>query len=332
MVPLGLTQRRKRSVLPAPRTGGLEWIVSFDVPTRFTTTVHISRTREHLGPGTTGGSPHHANEVPTAAARRWAGCRLVSNSLPSAPRRTPAPVGTTPSPAHQPAARRVRRGRRRHPRTQQRQPDRIVGRRRSALASVDHRGRRLRRRQLLQRHRPERSVRPAPRRGRVLPGRRLAASTAGRPTSAVRRGRTSTRSTTDGTSLFVGGNFTTMNGSPANRLVKLNTQTGAGRWPGFAPARTIPAAVVRPRLLGWHGVLPRATSARSAFRRDVDPVDYVDNAAGFNSGSGADGWFAGASDKGRVRSPSAPTAPRCSSAGTSSRCRRNRAKSSPARL
>jgi hypothetical protein len=47
--------------------------------------------------------------------------------------------------------------------------------------------------------------------------------------------------TTDGSSLFVGGDFTTLNGQPVNRLVKLNPTTGAPT-AGFIPA-DIPAVV-----------------------------------------------------------------------------------------
>jgi hypothetical protein len=47
--------------------------------------------------------------------------------------------------------------------------------------------------------------------------------------------------TTDGSSLYVGGDFTTLNGQPVNRLVKLNPATGAPV-AGFAPA-AIPSVV-----------------------------------------------------------------------------------------
>jgi hypothetical protein len=47
--------------------------------------------------------------------------------------------------------------------------------------------------------------------------------------------------TTDGSSLYVGGDFTTLNGQPVNRLVKLNAATGAPVG-GFNPAG-IPSVV-----------------------------------------------------------------------------------------
>ena len=69
-----------------------------------------------------------------------------------------------------------------------------------------------------QRRVPDRPDRGARQPGRVLPGRRqraehLQRQLRRRPVNAL---------ATDGTNLFVGGNFTTLNGGAVNRLVKLN--------------------------------------------------------------------------------------------------------------
>jgi len=108
---------------------------------------------------------------------------------------------------------------------------------------------------------------------------------------------------TDGTSLFVGGNFTTLNGAASNRLVKLNASTGA-RDASFHPDPIpAPSAVPKPT----EGVLSLAFSSTGVLYAGGDfgkigtgaganQSTQVDNAAGF----AADGTltsFTGGADK-----------------------------------
>jgi len=111
---------------------------------------------------------------------------------------------------------------------------------------------------------------------------------------------------TDGTSLFVGGNFTTLNGAASNRLVKLNASSGA-RDTSFAPA-PIPAP-------GAGGVTPPTDGVLALAYSSATGVLYaggdfgkigtgagggqstvVDNAAGFTA-NGTLTSFTGGTDK-----------------------------------
>jgi len=99
--------------------------------------------------------------------------------------------------------------------------------------------------------------------------------------------------TTDGSSLFVGGAFTTFNGAPVNNLVKL-TADGA-LVSGFAPKP--PQAQVLD-LDYANGVVYAAGEFGKIGAPPAGNQNYVGNAAGFNSTSGAwTGWFAGADSK-----------------------------------
>jgi hypothetical protein len=108
----------------------------------------------------------------------------------------------------------------------------------------------------------------------------------------------------DGANLFVGGNFTTLNGAASNRLVKLNA---AGQKDGnFSPLPIpAPSAVPPPNP---EGVLSLAYSGGVIFAAgDFGKVGIgagagqstaVDGAAGFNAATGAlSGFTAGASPK-----------------------------------
>jgi hypothetical protein len=99
---------------------------------------------------------------------------------------------------------------------------------------------------------------------------------------------------TDGTNLFVGGNFTTLNGAPVNRLVKL---TAAGAKVGAFAPKTIPAQVNDLAYDSVHGIVYAAGEfGKLGVAPPASNLDYVGNAAGFNATSGAwTKWFAGAS-------------------------------------
>jgi hypothetical protein len=97
--------------------------------------------------------------------------------------------------------------------------------------------------------------------------------------------------TTDGTSLFVGGDFSTINGRAVKRLAKVNATNGAPVV-GFAP-RTIPGAIMDLDYAG--GVV----YAGGDFGKIGDPPvglqTDVGNAAGFLASNGNwSGWSAGA--------------------------------------
>ena len=111
---------------------------------------------------------------------------------------------------------------------------------------------------------------------------------------------------TDGTSLFVGGNFTTLNGAPSNRLVKLNAVTGV-RDTGFSPD-PIPAPQATPPAILPDGVLALAYSNATGVLYaggDFGKIGtgagtgqsiIVGNAAGFNP-NGSLTSFTGGADK-----------------------------------
>jgi len=110
---------------------------------------------------------------------------------------------------------------------------------------------------------------------------------------------------TDGANLFVGGNFTTLNGAASNRLVKLNAANGA-RDTSFAPA-PIPAPGAGGVTPPTDGVLALAFSSTGVLYAGGDfgkigtgagggQSTVVGNAAGFN-GSGALTSFTGDADK-----------------------------------
>ena len=111
---------------------------------------------------------------------------------------------------------------------------------------------------------------------------------------------------TDGTSLFVGGNFTTLNGAPSNRLVKLNALTGVGDT-GFSPD-PIPAPQATPPAILPDGVLALAYSSATGVLyaggdfgkigtgAGMGQSTIVDNAAGFNA-NGSLTSFTGGADK-----------------------------------
>jgi hypothetical protein len=99
--------------------------------------------------------------------------------------------------------------------------------------------------------------------------------------------------TTDGASLFVGGNFTTLNGAPVSDLVKL-TADGA-RVTGFAPK---PPQKPVLDLDYANGVVYAAGEFGKIGNPPVGLQNDVGFAAGFNSTSGVwTGWFAGADKK-----------------------------------
>ena len=130
----------------------------------------------------------------------------------------------------------------------------------------------------------------------------------GGPRSGERAGRR------DGANLFVGGNFTTLNGVAARTLVKAQRQTGARN------ARFAPKAIRRPRCSTWHfadGVVYAAGEFGKIGAPPAGNQNYVGNAAGFNPTTGAwTGWFAGANSKVESIAVSPDTA-RSSSAATS---------------
>jgi hypothetical protein len=109
--------------------------------------------------------------------------------------------------------------------------------------------------------------------------------------------------TTDGTSLFVGGNFTTLNGVASNRIVKLNAASGT-RDASFAPA-PIPATAANPPVTD--GVLALAYSSTGVLYAGGDfnkigtgagagQSTIVGNAAGF-AANGTLTSFTGDADK-----------------------------------
>lgn len=111
---------------------------------------------------------------------------------------------------------------------------------------------------------------------------------------------------TDGASLFVGGNFTTLNGAASNRLVKLNAGTGV-RDTSFSPD-PIPAPRATPPANPPEGVLDLAFSGSTGVLYaggDFGKIGTggglmqstkVDNAAGFNA-NGSLTAFRGGTDK-----------------------------------
>jgi hypothetical protein len=109
---------------------------------------------------------------------------------------------------------------------------------------------------------------------------------------------------TDGVNLYVGGNFTTLNGQPSNRLVKLSA--AGAKVPNFSPL-PIPAPSATPPP-NPEGVLSLAYSGGVIYAAgDFGKVGtgagagqstVVDGAAGFNATTGAlSGFTAGASPK-----------------------------------
>jgi hypothetical protein len=110
---------------------------------------------------------------------------------------------------------------------------------------------------------------------------------------------------TDGVSLFVGGNFTTLNGAASNRLVKLNAATGA-RDAAFFPL-PIPAPVNPPPpnkqgivSLAYAGGVIYAAGDFGKVGNSPAPAQStaVDGAAGFNSTTGVlTAFTAGANTK-----------------------------------
>lgn len=109
---------------------------------------------------------------------------------------------------------------------------------------------------------------------------------------------------TDGANLFVGGNFTSLNGTASNRLVKVNAGTGA-RDTTFAPD-PIPAPSANPSATA--GVLALAYSGATGVLyaggdfgkigtgAGMGQSTQVDNAAGF-TGNGTLTSFTGGTDK-----------------------------------
>jgi hypothetical protein len=110
---------------------------------------------------------------------------------------------------------------------------------------------------------------------------------------------------TDGANLFIGGNFTTLNGQASNRLVKVDARTGT-RIAAFNPPQipyftVLPADTEGIHALAYNGGVIYAGGDFGKIGSSA-PAVSVGNAAGFSSTTGGyTGWHASA-DKKRIDS------------------------------
>ena len=263
---------------------------------------HVHHSRRTGGPGPAPDrriSPSCASPSRCSQPECWPRPSSGRRAARRRPRR-PRP----PPPTRRPAARLRRPPARPRPALTAADPIASWGVDGTAVAVGDHRQRRLRRRHLHQRRLPDRRDACARQPGGVLPGRRQRCST--RFTRQLRR-RPVNALTTDGTSLFVGGNFTTLNGAAVEPPGEAQRPDRCPSTPASPRARSRSTAAATPT----DGVLalaysdtacstPVVTSARSATGAGMGQSTGRERGRLQRANRRVTGWSAGARQEGRV--------------------------------